>query len=162
MTPARPGVSRLWRRRLPSLRGDDSGSAIVEFLGLAVLLLLPLVYVLLTVFSVQRAAYAVSSASREAARVYVAAESSADGEARAAAAVDIVLRDSGLTPGVGAMEVSCSERPCLTPGATVTVVLRHEVTLPLAPPFLDADGPATVPVTGEHVELVDRYQQARP
>ena len=162
MTLPRAGAARLWRRPASFLRSDDSGSAIVEFLGLALLLLLPLVYVLITVFSVQRAAYADSSASREAARVYVAAESAADGEARAAAAVDIVLRDSGLTPGAGAMEVSCSARPCLTPGATVTVVLSHEVTLPLAPPFLDADGPATVPVTGEHMELVDRYRQARP
>lgn len=150
------------RRRPRPRRRDDSGSAIVEFLGLAVLLLLPLVYVLLTVFSVQRAAYAVSSASREAARVFVAAEDSATGEARAAAAVEIVLRDSGLSAGPGSMEVSCSARPCLTPGATVTVVLLHEVALPLSPPFLAQAVPASVSVTGQHVEVVDRFREARP
>ena len=54
-------------------RGDD-GNAIVEFVYLAVLLMVPLVYVLLTVFQVQRAAFAASSAAREAGRVFVTTE----------------------------------------------------------------------------------------
>ena len=56
-----------WVRAL--LRNDDGGNAIIEFVYLAVLLMVPLVYVLLTVFRVQGAAYAVSSAAREAGRV---------------------------------------------------------------------------------------------
>jgi len=46
----------------------ERGTALVEFTWLGVLLLVPLVYVMLSVFEVQRGAYAVSAASRSAAR----------------------------------------------------------------------------------------------
>lgn len=141
-------------------RGED-GTAILEFLGLAVLLMVPLAYVLLTVFEVQRAAYAVSSATREAGRVFVTADSTAQGEVRAFAAAGIVLRDSGLALQPGGLVLACSADPCLTPGATVTVQLNHEVALPLAPPFGGA-APAAVPVSGTHVAVVDRFRPVRP
>ena len=48
-------------RRASRLLRDDDGNAIIEFVYLAVLLMVPLVYVLLTVLRVQGAAYAVSS-----------------------------------------------------------------------------------------------------
>jgi Flp pilus assembly protein TadG len=144
------------------LRSGQDGAAIVEFLGLAVLLMVPLVYVLLTVFEVQRAAYAVSSASREAGRVFVGAESAAQGELRAGSAAQIVLRDSGLELAPGALTLSCSADPCLTPGATVTVRLDHDVRLPLAPPFVADLAPASVPVTGTNVAVVDRFRPERP
>ena len=51
-----------------------SGNAIVEFVYLAVLMMVPLVYILITVFRVQAASYAVSSAAREAGRVYATSE----------------------------------------------------------------------------------------
>lgn len=142
-------------------RGED-GTAILEFLGLAVLLMVPLAYVLLTVFEVQRAAYAVSSATREAGRVFVTADSTAQGEVRAFAAAGIVLRDSGLALQPGGLVLACSADPCLTPGATVTVELNHEVALPLAPPVFGGAAPAAVPVSGTHVAVVDRFRPVRP
>jgi hypothetical protein len=162
VTRTRPG--RVRRLRPPATQGD-AGNAVLEFLFLAVLLMVPLVYLLLTVFTVQRAAYAVSSASREAGRVFVAADSVALGRARAEAATAIVLRDSGLTPAPASLDLACSAQPCLTPGATVNVVLTYAVELPLAPPLLaDAvgEGGATIAVTGRHVEVVDRFRAVRP
>ena len=53
----------------------DEGNAIVEFVVLAMLLMLPLVYVLLAVFRVQTASYALSSAALEAGRVFATAPS---------------------------------------------------------------------------------------
>ena len=114
---------------------DDAGNAVLEFLFLAVLL------------------------------VFVAADSVALGQARAAAATAIVLRDSGLTAQPGGLDLTCSARPCLTPGAKVTVVLTYAVDLPLAPPLLtDAVSKvgATIAVTGRHVEVVDRFRAIRP
>ena len=128
--PADPGAGR------DVADMTDAGNAVLEFLFLAVLLIVPLVYVLLTVFAVQRAAYAVSSASREAGRVFVAAESAALGRVRAEQATAIVLRDSGLTIQPASLDLACSAQPCLTPGATVTVVLAYAVDLPLAPAIL--------------------------
>lgn len=150
-----------WRAQ-PDTATSDAGNAVLEFLFLAVLLLVPLVYVLLTVFAVQRAAYAVASASREAGRVFVAADSAAVGRVRAEQATAIVLRDSGLAAADGALELTCSAQPCLTPGATVTVVVTHAVDLPLAPPFLADAAPVGIPVTGRHVEVVDRFREERP
>jgi len=135
---------------------------VLEFLFLAVLLMVPLVYVLLTVFAVQRAAYAVASASREAGRVFVAADSTALGQRRAEQATALVLRDSGLVGEPGSLELTCSAQPCLTPGATVSVDLTSAVDLPLAPGFLTGVAPASIRVTGSHVEVVDRFRAPRP
>lgn len=139
---------------------SDEGTAVVEFVYLAVLLMVPLAYLVLTVFRVQAASYAVSSATREAGRVYVTAASTeqADAEARTAAA--IVLADSGLALSTGDLRISCAARPCLTPGATVEVVIGYDVALPFLPRFLSGAGPAGVHVTGRHLEVVDRFRVA--
>lgn len=50
------------------MRARERGNALVEFTWLAVLLMIPLVYLMLTVFQVQKAAYAMEAASREAGR----------------------------------------------------------------------------------------------
>ncbi len=137
-------------------RGDD-GNAIVEFVYLAVLLMVPLVYVLLTVFQVQRAAFAASSAAREAGRVFVTAEDVGVAEERAWTAAGIVLRDSGLSVDGDDLRISCSSSPCFEPGSRVVVVVSHRVTLPLLPKVFGDRGPASVTVSSEHLEVVDRY-----
>jgi Flp pilus assembly protein TadG len=149
-------VSAVRRRAVP----DDAGNAIVEFLYLAVLLMVPLVYVLLTVFRVQAGAYAVSGAAREAGRVYTS--SPADGAAaeQAFVAAALVMSDSHLDLRPGQLHVDCSADPCLTPGATIDVVVTHEVALPLLPRFLAGRAPASVRVTGRHLEVVDRFRNA--
>ncbi len=140
--------------RVPS--GDD-GNAIVEFVYLAVLLMVPLLYVLLTVFQVQRAAFAASSAAREAGRVFVTADDVGVAEERARTAAGIVLRDSGLSLDGDDLRISCSSSPCLEPGSRVVVVISHRVTLPLLPKVFGDRGPGSVTVSSEHLEVVDRY-----
>ena len=53
------------------MRRTDDGTALVEFVWLSLVLLVPLLYVLLAVFEVQRTAYA---ASAETAMPYTSAE----------------------------------------------------------------------------------------
>ena len=139
-------------------RGDD-GNAIVEFVYLAVLLMLPLVYVLITVFRIQAAAYAVSSAAREAGRVYATSDSVADASGRAYSAARIVMADSNLELAPDQLEISCSPGPCgLQPGSQVDVVMTYRVSLPLVPRFFTDRAPASVRVTSRHLEVVDRFQ----
>lgn len=138
------------------LRDDDSGNAIIEFVYLAILLMVPLVYVLLTVFRVQGAAYAVSSAAREAGRVYATSESPDDAFERAYAAASIVMADSGLEFSRSQLQIACEG--CLEPGSTVPVVIEFDVALPLLPRFLDGSAPASVQVTSHHLEVVDRFR----
>jgi Flp pilus assembly protein TadG len=139
-------------------RGDD-GNAIVEFVYLAVLLMLPLVYVLITVFRIQAAAYAVSSAAREAGRVYATSDSVADAPGRAYSAARIVMADSNLEFTPDQLDISCSPSPCtLQPGSQVNVVMTYRVGLPLVPRFFADRAPASVRVTSRHLEVVDRFQ----
>jgi Flp pilus assembly protein TadG len=138
--------------------GDDTGNAIVEFVYLAVLLMVPLVYVLLTVFRVQGAAYAVSSAAREAGRVYATSDSLEGAGQRAFTAASIVMRDSRLQLAADELRISCSSTPCLEPGSRVDVVIAYDVSLPLLPRLFDGRAPATVRVTSRHLEVIDRFR----
>lgn len=139
----------------------DEGNAIVEFVYLAVLLMVPLVYVLLAVFKVQAATYAVSSATREAGRVFVSAPSGDLAARRAFLAASIVMDDSGLTLHQRDLQLRCSARRCLTPGARVDVSIGYDVALPFVPSFLTGSGHAVVHVSGQHLEVVDRFRAPR-
>lgn len=140
---------------------DDGGAALVEFVLLAVVLIVPLAYLVLAVFEVQRAAFATSSAAREAARVFVVAPSSAQGELRARQAVSLAMDDQGLDGGAAALRIECLADPCLTPGARVRVEVDVAVGLPFVPWL--GDGPAgSVPVRASHTQTVDVYSAVRP
>ena len=134
--------------------GDD-GNALVEFSYLAVLLMIPLVYVLLTVFQVQRAAFGVTEAARQAGRAYATATDEAQGRARARVAADLALQDQGLV-----LCPSCLAPPAgqLVPGGTVRVRVEHRVVLPLLGGLFRGAVPASIPVRATHVEVVDRFR----
>jgi hypothetical protein len=134
----------------------------VEFLGAALLLLIPLVYLVVTLGRVQAGAFAAEGAARDAVRAMVTAESSAAGAARAEAAVGIALADQGFARESGALTLECSAQPCLMPGAAVGAVVRVEVPLPLLPDAVRGWVPLSVPVEATRTGTVDRYTQARP
>jgi hypothetical protein len=129
----------------------------VEFVFLAVLLMVPLVYVLLTVFRVQGASYAVSGAAREAGRVFVASADESGAADRARTAAAIALADNGIRLQDAALSIVCSADPCLTPGARVEVALAYDVGLPLVPRVLGR-APASVQVSSSHLQVVDRFR----
>jgi hypothetical protein len=138
---------------------DEDGSSIVEFTFLSVLFMVPLLYLLLTVFQVQRAAYATTAATREAARAFVTAESEGVAFDRAYAAAGISLADHDLSLDAGAMGIECtSGSPCLAPGSRVMVAMEVEVPLPFVPALWDGSFAAAVPVRATHVQVVDRYR----
>ncbi|MFW6090923.1 MAG: pilus assembly protein [Actinomycetota bacterium] len=138
--------------------GDrERGSAIVEFHFLGILLLVPLVYLVLAVLDVQRSAYSVTQAAREAGRLYVATGD--EGAARAAAAV--ALRDHSIDPAQVELAFGCSADPCFQPGAEVTVSVGTEVALPLVPDVLAGAANAVIPVDAQHAAVVDRYREAQ-
>ena len=136
--------------------GDD-GNAMVEFTYLAVLLMVPLVYVLLTVFQVQRAAFGVTEAARQAGRAYVTADDAITGRVRARAAAELALQDQGLT-----LCASCLTPPsgAVVPGGSVSVRVEHRVVLPLVGGLFRGAVPPSIPVRATHVEVVDRFREA--
>lgn len=138
---------------------DERGSAVVEFVVLAVVLLVPLVYLVMTLARLEAAAYAVSAAAREAGRAFVTAADSASGRTRAMAAADLAFADQGFSGG--RVTLRCAEDPCLQPEATVEVVSRVVVPLPLVPAFAREVVPLEVPVSSRYVVVVDRFRTTR-
>ena len=125
-------------RRRP--RSED-GSALVEVVWLGILLLVPLLWVVLSVFEVQRGAFAVTSAARSAARAYALAGTDAAGQELARAAIRQALTDQGGDDRDFRFTVSC-EGPCHEAGSVITVRVWHGVDLPLLPAVLGGDAPS--------------------
>jgi Flp pilus assembly protein TadG len=137
----------------------DDGSAIVEVTFLGVLLLIPLAYALLAAFEVQRAAYALTAATRDAGRAYVQADTQAQARDRGESAARLVVEGHGLAGNRVDVSFECERAGCLAPGSTVTVVASTRVPLPWLPSFVD--GPASIAVRAEHAAVVDRFRADR-
>ncbi|MBW4041887.1 MAG: hypothetical protein HIU86_07125 [Acidobacteria bacterium] len=144
------------RRSSPS---PELGSAAVEVLVLGVLLLVPLVYLVLTVAALQSAAFAAEGAARQAARSIALATTDAEGRTAAESAVTVALADWHVDPAAAELTVRCSPDPdrCGTPLGTVDVRVRVAAALPLLPPALEIDAPATVPVDARSVQRVSMF-----
>ncbi|QBX54433.1 hypothetical protein EXE58_02410 [Nocardioides seonyuensis] len=143
-------------------RRDDRGSALVEFTWLAVLLLVPLVWIVISVFQVQQGAFAVSAAARAAGRAYALAPDDAVGRERARLAAQQVLADQGAAGQTASVDVSC-ETPdpgnCLVGTSVITVRVRSSVTLPLAPEIL-GEGAATFALDATHTVPYGQYVES--
>jgi len=141
---------------------DEDGSALVEVVWLSVLLLVPLLYVLLAAFDVQRAAYGVSGAARAAARAYSLAPDEGSAPTRARAAAAVALQDQRIPPGEVAVQFSCRPVPgnCLAPGSRISVEVRYQVPLPLAPQALGGGRPS-VRVEASHTVAYGTFREDR-
>jgi Flp pilus assembly protein TadG len=141
---------------------DQAGTALVEFSWLAILLLVPLVYVLLAVFDVQRASYGVSAATRAAGRAFVLAPDLTTARLRAAEAAAVALRDQGIGLPAGALSISCLPTPasCLQPGSAALVALHVQVPLPLLPDALGGGRPS-IRVSSTHLAPYGTFREAR-
>jgi hypothetical protein len=136
---------------------DDDGSAIVEFLGVALLLLVPVVYLVLVLGQLQAAAFATEGAARQAARAMVIADDEASAMERATASVRIALADQGFTDAPErAMTVTCPAG-CLTPGASATVTVAIDVVLPGVPTWLHDAVPLAIGVEATATAQRDSY-----
>ena len=144
------------RVRLPA---GDAGSAVVEFVTVGVLMLVPVVYLVVAVAGVQAAAFATESAAREAARIVVTTPDTDASEDRVVAAVGWALRDQGIEADPArAVTVLCDAQPCLTPGADVTVTVSVDVPLPAVPAGVSDAVPLVVPVSATHTQVVGEFE----
>jgi hypothetical protein len=155
-------LAALARRRLAAAPHEadgtaDAGNAIVEFLGVALVLLVPVVYLVLILGRIQAASFAVDGAAREAARAVVTAPDAETATQRAAAAVALALGDQGFEGDpADVLRVTCSD-VCLDPGTTVTVDVALDVVLPGVPGWLQGAVPLSIPVTATATSAVDTY-----
>lgn len=142
-------------------RRDESGTALVEVTWLAILLLVPLVYLVLAVYDVQRHAFATTAAARAAGRAFVLAPDVAQGSTAARAAAEVALLDQGVDAGAVDLRLTC--RPaghCLAPGSVVRVDVRSQVRLPLVPSALGGGAPS-IRVDARHTVPYGTFREDR-
>jgi hypothetical protein len=128
---------------------------------LGLLLLIPLVYVMVAVFTVQRSAYGASEAVRSAARAYVLAPDVQTARDRAVEAAQLSMRDQGVRLAASDVAIMCRPTPasCLTPGSSVEVDISVDVDLPLAP-SLFGRSTASIAVHATHTERYSSFRES--
>ncbi len=143
-------------------RREESGSAVIEFVWLAILLLVPLLYIVLGAFETQRTAYAASAAARSAGRAFVTAPDQSSAYVRARAAARLAFTDQRLD-SAPELRISCRPDPrdCLTPGSVVVARVHSSVALPLMPAALGSDTPS-IGVDAVHEAPYGSFREARP
>lgn len=134
----------------------ESGRASLEFLVLAIFLVIPTMYLGLSLSSLQGASLATESAARNAVRVFVQETAQERAAQRALTAVTVALANHGFTQ-IALLERECSLTPCLSPGSVVTIRVGVEA------PLFSTDllpGPAGAPtrfVVSEATGSVSSY-----
>lgn len=139
--------------------GDD-GRATIEVVFLAVLLLIPTVYILIAVVRVQAASFAVTQAARDAGRLLDTTPSVDLGLAQAREAAMIALADQHVPadqvtirfvdPG-GACSDGVEAPPALSAGDTVDVCVTTVISLPGVPTVLTGSSNTVTGVYTLHV-----------
>ena len=142
--------------------GDrERGSALVEFVFIALVVFVPLIYIVAGFSAVQRGVFASTAAAREAGRAMGTAPDVATGQARAERAVQLAVADQHVdatdvrlayAPPGADCGAAGSYTPTLAPGETFSVCVTVTVRIPLMPDFIK-----TNTATGQFVVDRDRY-----
>lgn len=158
----------------PCPRGHrEQGSAIVEIAALTPLLVVPVLFLALTLHRAEQARLAAVTGARDAARAYTTAPTTEAARTRSHAAIAAAFADQGL-PGArisitfavepGARcSASSVTAPVLVPGDAVLVCVRAVVALPFADRgIVRGVLPAGLPVSAQAVAVVDAYRADPP
>lgn len=137
---------------------DEAGSALVELVWLGILLLVPLVWIVLSVFEVQRGAFATTGAARAAGRAFALAPDDATGRDRAQAAARQAFADQGIGGAPLELTITCAPYPesCHSGTSVITVVVESRVDLALLPEVLGGGAP-TFRLDATHRVPIGRY-----
>jgi Flp pilus assembly protein TadG len=140
---------------------EESGSALVEFVFIALVVFVPLVYLVAGFSAVQRGVFASTEAAREAGRAIGTAPDPATGRAWAERAAQLAVEDQsvdatdvrvGYAPRGTGCDAAGSYTPTLAPGEQFSVCVTVTVRIPLLPEFIDANT-----ATGQFLVERDRY-----
>ncbi len=150
-----------WLRARLGLVAGERGSALVEFVFVALVVFVPLVYVVAGFSAVQRGVFAATAAAREAGRALATAPDAVSGLARAERAAQVAVGDQSVEAtdvrlSYVAAGADCGSvggyTPTLAPGEEFSVCATVTVRIPLLPEFIDANT-----ATGRFVVEIDRY-----
>lgn len=151
------GVGRRSHRAMACLAAEEEGSAIVEFCYLAILMLVPLAYVMVAVLDVQSASFAVTGAAREAGRSLNRLPEGADPRLAAYRAARIATGDFGVE--LASTDLVCRPDPTcrVRPGDSVEITVHADVGLPFLPRLARDSDRLSVPVTSTYLARTGRF-----
>lgn len=143
-----------WRRSAI----DDAGSAALEFITVGVILLVPLIYLVVVLGTIQEQMLGAEAASRHIARAIALAPDAASAGARGDVVLAEVIDEYGLDPEAVDLSLSCTPSgvECPSAGATIIVTVATRVRLPFVPEILALDLSTAVPVQAESVQKMSR------
>lgn len=157
-----PRLSEALGRGPRSLQSDghrhhERGSAVVEFTFLALLLMVPLVYFIITMGQIQGGSFAVVGAADQAAKVYVSQPDAHSAQRAAEQAALVALADYGHPAGNAQISTICDPLDCQAAGTAVTVRVSLSVPLPFVP-FSDGFTLKASEVEASSTQLVGRFR----
>lgn len=115
------------------MAASERGNASLEFIGVSVVLMVPIAYAIIALAQLESAVYGVEGAAQMAARAYANANSDATGRYAAARSAAIAGRNHGLIITSDQVTLTCDMANCLTPGADVHVRVDTTARLTAAP-----------------------------
>ena len=133
---------------------SNKGNVIVEFIGITVALLVPLSIIANSSIIVANSYLSADISARTAARAFVVSSSDASGSRAANSAAELVANDFDSRNQEITTKISCSKKPCLSPGGFVTVIVSKKVKLDLP----RALGSRSLVVTSQHTAIVDELR----
>lgn len=138
---------------------DDRGSAPLELILVGMLLLVPLVYLIVSLGLIQEQALGTEAGARHIARAVSTAPGAGAARHRADAVLASVIDEYGMDAASVGISLDClpAGAACPEAGATVIVTVRTTVALPLVPPILGLDRLATIPVEASSAQKVSRF-----
>lgn len=123
---------RGWGTRAARRQERERGSAIVEFIGVGVLLGVPLFYLAIALAGLHSAALAATTMAQQLASIQAQSPDAATAERRVAQARGEMAGAAGVDADAVRVSIEC-DRPCPGPQARVRVSVRITVSLPLVP-----------------------------
>lgn len=130
---------------------SDSGTAVIEFIFASIVLLIPVVYLMLTISALQAASYATTSAAVSASRI--AARDASPSKDRAQAIARMHFSDFGLGDVPVAIAYSCAG-PCGQTGSSVTAHVETRVALPGFPLLFGQKHTPRITLHAAHTDVV--------
>ncbi|ABY23091.1 conserved hypothetical protein [Renibacterium salmoninarum ATCC 33209] len=146
-------------RHLPRVFFEEreSGSAMIEFVFLGLILLVPVVYLIITLGQLQAGAFAVVGAADQAAKVYVTAPESGSAQGQAEQAVQLAMHDFGFRAEDVTLQINCDPADCQSSGSVVKVSVKVAVPLPLIP-YLPGVQLHAATMAAEATQVVGRFR----
>ncbi|MGC3021854.1 hypothetical protein [Brevibacterium sp. FAM 24630] len=131
--------------------GADTGTAVIEFIFASVVLLIPVIYLMLTLSQLQAASYATTSTAMSASRI--AARDANPSEARAQEVAKMHFADFGLRDAPTSITYSCTG-PCGQAGSLVTARVETKVILPGFPLLFGSAHAPHITLRANHTDVV--------